>query len=52
MRGLLFLFAVVVSFGQPPGYEVIASKRVMVPTRDGVRLATDIYRSGRGGLSG
>jgi predicted acyl esterase len=50
MRGVLFLFAVVVLFAQPPGY--ITSKRVMVPMRDGVRLATDIYRPGRGGLSG
>ena len=49
MRSLLFLFPAVVSLAQPPAYDVIASKRIMVPMRDGVRLATDIYRPGRGG---
>jgi putative CocE/NonD family hydrolase len=49
MRSLLFLFPAVVSLAQPPAYDVIASKRIMVPMRDGVRLATDIYRPGRDG---
>lgn len=30
-------------------YDVIVAKDIMVPMRDGVRLATDIYRPGRGG---
>ena len=33
-----------------PAYEeVIIAKNVMVPMRDGVRLATDIYRPGKNG---
>jgi putative CocE/NonD family hydrolase len=32
-----------------PSYEVAASKNVMVPMRDGVKLATDIYRPARNG---
>ncbi len=32
-------------------YEVTASYNVMVPMRDGVRLATDIYRPGRNGAA-
>jgi putative CocE/NonD family hydrolase len=31
--------------------EVLATKNVMVPMRDGVRLATDIYRPSRGGVA-
>ncbi len=50
MRSLLFSLSVAVAFAQPPAYEVIISKRVMVPMRDGVKLATDIYRPGRGGV--
>ena len=30
-------------------YEVVVAKNVMVPMRDGVRMATDIYRPARGG---
>jgi hypothetical protein len=30
-------------------YEVVATKNVMVTSRDGVRLATDVYAPGRGG---
>ena len=33
-----------------PRYEIIVSKDVMIPMRDGVMLATDIYRPGRNGL--
>jgi putative CocE/NonD family hydrolase len=33
-----------------PRYEVIVSKNVMVPMRDGVRLAIDIYRPALNGL--
>ncbi len=32
-----------------PEYEVVIARDVMVPMRDGVRLATDIYRPARGG---
>src|SRR5579863_4678482 len=31
-------------------YEVIVSRDVMIPMRDGVRLATDVYRPGSNGL--
>lgn len=34
-----------------PQYEVIRVSNVMVPVRDGVRLATDIYRPGRNGAA-
>ncbi len=34
-----------------PDYETIATRDVMVPMRDGVRLATDIHRPGRAGAS-
>jgi putative CocE/NonD family hydrolase len=33
-----------------PRYEIIVSKNVMIPMRDGVTLATDIYRPGRNGV--
>src|SRR2546425_12581217 len=32
-----------------PQYEVIVLKNVMVPTRDGVHLAADVYVPSRGG---
>src|SRR5262245_52031887 len=31
-------------------YEIVVSKNVMIPMRDGVLLATDIYRPGRNGF--
>ena len=31
-------------------FEVVASRNVMVTSRDGVRLATDVYTPGRGGV--
>ena len=37
-------------WGQQPKYEVLAHKDVMVPMRDGVRLATDIYVPARNGV--
>src|SRR5437870_13238139 len=49
MRPLLISLSLVAAFAQQQPYEIIASKRIMVPMRDGVRLATDIYRPGRGG---
>jgi len=33
----------------PPTHEVIVERNVMVPMRDGVRLATDLYRPARDG---
>jgi putative CocE/NonD family hydrolase len=33
-----------------PRYEVSASKNVMITTRDGIKLATDIYRPARNGV--
>lgn len=35
---------------RPPEFEVIVRKDVMVPMRDGVRLATDLYLPARGGI--
>ena len=35
--------------GSPPEYGIVVAKDVMVPMRDGIRLATDIYRSARDG---
>src|SRR5262245_59143634 len=35
---------------QEPTYEIVATKNVMVSTRDGVRLATDVYAPGRRGV--
>jgi uncharacterized protein len=32
-----------------PPYDVIVAKNIMVPMRDGVKLATDVYRPARGG---
>jgi putative CocE/NonD family hydrolase len=34
---------------QEPPYEIVTQKNVMVPMRDGVKLATDIYLPGRSG---
>ncbi|MBX6342030.1 MAG: hypothetical protein IRY97_06185, partial [Thermomicrobiaceae bacterium] len=31
-----------------PEHDVVVARNVMVPMRDGVRLATDIYRPARG----
>ena len=36
---------------RPAGDDVIVHRDVMVPMRDGVRLATDIYRPARGGVA-
>jgi uncharacterized protein len=37
-------------YAQPEaGYQIAATKNVMVPMRDGVKLATDIYFPARGG---
>ncbi|NLF73057.1 MAG: CocE/NonD family hydrolase [Candidatus Anammoximicrobium sp.] len=37
--------------GQEPPYEVIVQKNVMVSLRDGVQLATDVYRPARNGAA-
>jgi uncharacterized protein len=34
-----------------PGYDVVVSRDVMVPMRDGVKLATDVFRPGRNGAA-
>ena len=36
---------------QEPGYEVVVTRDRMVPMRDGVRLATDIYHPARNGAA-
>ena len=33
-----------------PEYEIVASKNIMIPMRDGVRLSTDIYFPARNGI--
>ena len=35
--------------GSVPQYGIVIAKDVMVPTRDGVRLATDVYRPAQDG---
>lgn len=37
--------------GKEPAYGIIAQKNVMVPMRDGVKLATDIYLPARDGTA-
>jgi putative CocE/NonD family hydrolase len=37
--------------GQEPPYEIVARNNVMVPLRDGVKLATDIYLPARDGAA-
>src|ERR1043166_2898921 len=44
---LLFLLAQAQS---APKFDIVAARNVMVPMRDGVRLATDIYRPARDGV--
>jgi hypothetical protein len=36
---------------EPKDFEVVVERNVMVPVRDGVRLATDIYRPARDGVA-
>ena len=35
--------------GQQPSHEIVSRKNVMVPMRDGVKLATDIYLPAKDG---
>src|SRR5580692_13191067 len=37
--------------GKGAAYDVIVARNVMVPMRDGVRLATDIYMPAQGGAA-
>src|SRR5260370_37846196 len=46
---LLFLAAACAAQSPSPQYEVLRVSNVMVPMRDGIRLATDIYRPARNG---
>ncbi len=39
------------SWAQEPAYEILARQDVMVPLRDGVKLATDIYVPARNGVA-
>ena len=51
MLSLLLMLAIQADFAPPPPrHEVVMEKNVMVAMRDGVRLATDLYRPG--GLQG
>ncbi len=38
-------------WGEDPPYEIVTRQNVMVPLRDGVKLATDIYLPGRNGAA-
>ncbi len=48
---MLCLFACAIAFVQrkAPSVDVTIEENVMIPMRDGIRLATDIYRPGRDG---
>ena len=46
----LLLFLLAQAQAEPP-YDSVVSKNVMIPMRDGVRLATDIYRPARNGVA-
>ena len=51
LRVLRVLFAAAAAFsvarGRPAEYDVVVEPNIMVPMRDGVRLATDVYRPAR-----
>ena len=47
-QGTHALYSENITKGEPQ-YEIIVAKNVMVSMRDGVRMATDIYRPARGG---
>ena len=49
---LIVLCLATLALGQSPQYEVQADKNVMVPMRDGTKLATDIYRPALHGTFG
>lgn len=46
----LLLFLLAQAQAEPP-YDSVVSKNVMIPMRDGVRLAADIYRPARNGVA-
>ena len=48
---LLLLVACAAAQNAPAQFEVIVSQNVMIPMRDGVRLAADIYRPARNGAA-
>ena len=47
-RSLFSLLVIATACARPAEFEVVVSSNVMVPMRDGVRLATDIYQPARG----
>jgi uncharacterized protein len=49
MRPLLAIVFCFAPLGAQPLYEVAAFTNIMVPMRDGVKLATDVYRPARNG---
>jgi len=50
VAALVFVLALAPSNAQEaPGYGIVESRDVMVPMRDGVKLATDVYRPARDG---
>src|ERR1043166_4106364 len=51
MRACWLLLFVLAQAQAEPKFDVAATKDVMVPMRDGVRLATDIYRPARDGVA-
>jgi uncharacterized protein len=46
-----FCFCCLAAGQLKPSYEVLATKNVMVPMRDGRRLSTDLYRPARNGIA-
>ena len=48
---LAVLFVSAAAAQSEPRYEIVAAKNVMVAMRDGVKLATDIYRPARNGIA-
>jgi putative CocE/NonD family hydrolase len=49
-HGTVFLFGLAFALpAAPPDFDSYVVSEVMVPMRDGVKLATDVYRPGRGG---
>ena len=49
LLSVLLLLAATSAFGREAEYDIAFETDVMVPMRDGVRLATDIYRPAKDG---
>ena len=49
VRALAWALVIVPALASAQGYEVMVQKDVMIPARDGIRLATNIYFPSKGG---